>query len=286
LHNLAEFQRIWRQWRYHNVIDIVAETVPDGDMSEGPAIVSFSGGVDSAYTVYCLAEKEPPDQTAALMVHGFDIPLRDREGFDRAADRSRRMLDSLGVPLILMQSNIRCLANRWGTYFGSAVAAALTVLSGGFRRGLIAGTGTDFLSLIPWGSTPLTDPLLGSRGFPLVHDGGSSTRLDKVRRLCDWPEALENLRFCLQRNPPDGNCGRCMKCILTALEFRCAGVEPRCFAQPVTDDMIIEALQRYEPDPFGDIFFREVLDTALKQGMTETWLTSLQRVVANFDRRP
>jgi hypothetical protein len=124
--------------------------------------------------------------------------------------------------------------------------------------------------------------MLGSLDFPLFHEGGGATRLDKVRTLCDWPEALEHLRFCWQLDPPDGNCGRCMKCVLTALEFRCAGVEPGCFARPVTDDVIIEALGRYEPDAFGDIFFREVLDAALAQDMTDPWIPSLQRVVDTF----
>ena len=282
LRNLAEFQRVWHGWRRFSVIDIDAATMADASVTEGPTLACFSGGVDSAYTVYRLAKNRPQIAAAALMVHGFDIPWQDAEGFYRAACRSRRMLDSLDVPFILMQSNIRDSYPDWPTYFGSAVAAALTVLSGGFRKGLIAGSGTDHLSLIPWGSTPLTDPMLGSLDFPLFHEGDSATRLDKVRTLCDWPEALEHLRFCWQLDPPDGNCGRCMKCVLTALEFRCAGVEPGCFARPVTDDVIIEALGRYEPDAFGDIFFREVLDAALAQGMTDPWIPSLQRVVDTF----
>jgi hypothetical protein len=268
------------------VINIDAETIGDSRASDGPPIACFSGGIDSAYSLYQLAKnglEQTGLQPAALMVHGFDIPLQDGEGFKQAVIRSRRMVDSLHVPLILMQSNIRSAFRSWSTSFGCCVAAALTVLSGKFVRGLIAGHGRH-LSQIPWGSTPLTDPLLGSSDFPIIHDG-AATRLDKVRALCDWPAALENLRFCWQLKPASGNCGQCTKCILTAIEFRCAGVEPACFAAPVSDQAIIDALERYEPSPVSDIFFQEALDACLAAGMTEPWIPSLQRLVDTFSPR-
>jgi hypothetical protein len=296
LDNLAQFERVWHAWRGFDIIDIEAETEAEGSAMGRPALACFSGGIDSAYTAYRHAGNRSGDLShglgAALMVHGFDIPLDDAAGFERAAERSRRMLDSLGVPLVLMQTNIRRLyPKKWEMCFGAALAAALTVLregfgagltaSEGFGAGLIAGSGTDRATHVPWGSTPLTDPMLGSRDFPITHDGGAATRLDKVRALCAWPEALPYLRFCWQGDRHDGNCGRCSKCILTALEFRVCGVEPGCFAAPVTDDVVIKALKRYKSDPFGDILYREVLDTALAQGMTDAWVNALQRAVGS-----
>ena len=163
------------------------------------------------------------------------------------------------------------------------MAAVLTLLSGKFSTGLIAATGTYRLPMIPWGSNPLTDPMLGSRKFEIVHDGAGASRLDKVRLLCNWPEGVKQLRFCFQNTPPDGNCGRCMKCILTALEFRCAGVEPGCFTEPVTDAMILEALDRYEPNAVGDFYFHEVLDAALAEGRTDAWVPKLKSAIAAFE---
>ena len=81
------------------------------------------------------------------------------------------------------------------------------------------------------------------------------------------------------QTPADGNCGRCLKCILTALEFKCAGVEPECFATPISDAQIVETLSRYVTDPHGDICFREVLDAAVEGGLTGAWLPVLQRVL-------
>ena len=52
LRNLTEFQNVWRAWRGLNVIKIDAETEPDGGAIDGPSLACFSGGIDSAYTIY------------------------------------------------------------------------------------------------------------------------------------------------------------------------------------------------------------------------------------------
>ena len=287
LRNLAEFQNVWRAWRGLNVIKIDAETEPDAGPIDGPSLACFSGGVNSAFTLYRYAGKRRDRRAhaglTALMVHGFDIPVDDAEGFGRAAERAQQMLESINVPLIVMRTNVRTIFPDWELSHGTAVAAALTLLSRKFSTGLIPSTGTYHLPLIPWGSTPLTDPMLGSRNFEIFHDGAGASRLEKIRLLCNWPEGMKRLRFCFANTPPDGNCGRCMKCILTALEFRCAGVEPGCFAEPVTDEMILEALDRYEPNPFGDFYFHEVLETALAEGRTDAWVPKLKSAMAAFE---
>jgi hypothetical protein len=282
LRNLTEFQYVWRAWRGFKLTKIEAEIEPDGASAVGPAIAAFSGGIDSSFTVYRHSKalsRELQNLTTAMMVHGFDIPLHDDVGFNGAAERARRMLASLGVSLITMKTNARDFCADWEMTHGAAVAAALTLLSREFSVGLIASSGTYHLPLIPWGSNPLTDPMLGSREFTIVHDGANSSRLDKVRALGDWPGALKDLRFCWQNKPPDANCGHCLKCILTALEFKCIGIEPECFITPITDSTIVEGLSRYISDPHGDICFREVLDTALVQRMAEPWLPALHDAI-------
>jgi hypothetical protein len=282
LRNLGEFQQVRRAWYGAAIVPIECETSPEEPRGDAPAIAAFSGGVDSAFTIYRHnRDRERPDRqqvTAALFVQGFDIALDDQAGFQGAFERAARMLDGLGVTLISMQTNVRTMCPDWEHMHAAAVAAALTVLSGHFATGLVASAGTYHLPLIPWGSNPLTDPMLGSRRFAIVHDGAASSRLEKVRALSEWPAAKE-LRFCFSQTPADGNCGRCLKCILTALEFKCAGVEPGCFAAPISDAQIVETLSRYVTDPHGDVCFREVLDAALEGGLTGAWLPVLQRVL-------
>ena len=282
LRNLKQFQVAWCAWRGYKITTIEAESAPEEVSDHESAIAAFSGGVDLAFTAYRhirghLSERE--NLTTALMVHGFDIPLNNVVGFDRAVGRATAMLDSLGIPLIVVRTNIREFLPNWEMMHGAAVASTLALTSVGFSAGLIPSTGTYQLPFIPWGSNPLTDPLLGFRGFPLIHDGTASSRLDKVRALCGWPEALHNLRFCWQNAPAESNCGRCLKCILTALEFECCGVKPSCFVTPVTDEIIVDALSRYQSDPHGDVYFTEVLRAATAQGMDPAWLPALRHAL-------
>lgn len=41
------------------------------------------------------------------MVHGFDIPLKEKETFENAAQRSQIMLSSLDVEMIPIATNFR-----------------------------------------------------------------------------------------------------------------------------------------------------------------------------------
>jgi bacterioferritin-associated ferredoxin len=85
----------------------------------------------------------------------------------------------------------------------------------------------------------ITDPLLSSLSFAIVHDGAEQHRVGKARALAAWPEALRNLRVCWAGRSADTNCGRCEKCVRTILEFRAAGVPcPPCFPGDVTEDQI------------------------------------------------
>ncbi|MBK1833527.1 hypothetical protein [Roseibacillus ishigakijimensis] len=59
------------------------------------SLCAFSGGVDSCYSAFRghVAESLPRlHVTAGLMVHGLDIPLREKEHFGEAWQRSRELM--------------------------------------------------------------------------------------------------------------------------------------------------------------------------------------------------
>jgi hypothetical protein len=70
-------------------------------------------------------------------------------------------------------------------------------------------------------------------------------RLEKVRRIAEWPEALAALRVCLMFDiPAHGfpNCGQCYKCVRTMLELLLCGALNRASTFPgrdVTREMIL-----------------------------------------------
>lgn len=236
LYGLTEWQQAWSRWRpgrYHR-IDITVDDVRTDDRKTESAIAAFSGGVDAAYTVHRHAMGADGWLTAplhaALLVHGFDIPLNDPAAFDRAAARARRMLGGLEVELLVIRTNLRELPVLWGDTFAAAIASALHMFAPEYSIGLIGSSDPYERLVLPYGSNPVTDPLLSSGLMAIRHDGAGASRTEKLSYLSSWREASEYLRVCWQGEKLGGNCGQCEKCQRTLLNFELAGIhEPRCF---------------------------------------------------------
>ena len=285
LRNLEEFQAAWSSWRpqRYRRVEIVADVEREqgGKHNDGSAVVAFSGGVDSAFTAFRhrtgrVGRHGYPLQ-AGLMVHGFDIPLEEEEVFRRAAEKSARMLESLGMTLIPMATNFREMAGNWDDLHGAAIASCLMLLQGGYRFGLIASTEPYSHLVLPWGSNPVTDGLLSSEGFRIVHDGAGFTRGEKIRVIADWPEALRYLRVCWEGAEKDRNCGRCEKCIRTILNFRVAGLGlPDCFERDVTDEQIL-SLPGLKVGSVSFLEMERILRQAKAAGLSDSWVNALEQ---------
>jgi len=277
--NLEEFQIVWNAWFGFPIVEIVAEEHAD-DARSGPTVTAFTGGVDSAFTAYWHTRggrRLDHPLVAGLMVHGVDIPRADVDGFRRAADRSRRMLDSLGLDLVTVETNAWEPQPRDARYVAIGVASVLHLLGGRFSTGLIPST-VDYRNLvIPISSNPVSDPLLGSRSMTVVHDGAGYDRLEKVRMIAGWGEALESLRVCLRDPRHDRNCGECPKCMLTLLEFRVLGVEPTCFDRMPSDDEFARWTGALPNQGLHRNEARAVLEEAEARGLHAPWIAPLKR---------
>ena len=279
LRNLEEFQQIWHAWFGLPIVDMVAEEEREATRPDG-AVVAFSGGVDSAFSAYSHstdARRSAPLR-AGLMLHGMDIPRSDRIGFDGARRRSSRMLDSLGLDLITVTTNAWDLLPGIHTHFPAVgVAAALQLVGGQFGTGLMPSTATYSQLVLPLDSTPMSDWLLGSASFEIIHDGAAHNRLDKVRRLTQWDEALDNLRVCLEDPRHDRNCGRCRKCLLTYLAFRVLDVEPRCFETTPSAAAVREWAGSFTSHRLFVADMRAIVEEADRRGLQESWVRAARR---------
>jgi hypothetical protein len=285
LMNLRDFQEAWRAWRGYRVAGIRAEEERERPGRQGGALVAFSGGVDAAYTVLRHCRSEPGTAVrpiaAAVMAHGFDIPLEYVEGFERARGKAERLLDSVGLSVMAVDTNLRAslkaLGLPWNDTHGLCVAAVLTLFAGGFGEGLIASSGPYDPLILPWGSNPVTDPMTGSDTFAVIHDGAGATRRDKIEALSKWPEALVNVRFCFRAE--GNNCGRCGKCINTALLLDALGISHQLFEDPPTEQDIIASLRRRTTDPVGVHYRRLALEAAYERGVHARWVRPLRGTV-------
>ncbi|MBN2549410.1 MAG: hypothetical protein JXB15_09650 [Anaerolineales bacterium] len=157
---------------------------------------------------------------------------------------------------------------------GCGIASCLSLLQGRYSSGLIASTFSYGRLTIPWGVSPLTDHLLSSQAFDIVHDGASVLRSDKVRWLAEWPEALQLLRVCLVGAEKDRNCCRCEKCIRTILSFRAWGIpKPECFEFDASNRQIIGLKYFHEPLFYG---YAAIIKAARQNGQTGSWIRAVQ----------
>ena len=235
LRNLHEFQLVFDAW-YPSLsrIDISASEQAADDGGR-PGICAFSGGVDSSFSILRQLN-DPPVQWdyalgAALFVRGFDVYVSSAASFNRVLSRARQLLEDQPLDLLAVNTNLREINTEWLRCHGLGVAATLSLFNHRFGSGLIAST-IPYRMLYPFGSNAITDRLMGSDGFSIIHDGAEMDRLAKLRYLAGFPDATRHLRFCFVNPDSHENCGRCDKCITTAILMTVAGIPLSCFRDP------------------------------------------------------
>ncbi|HEX5223164.1 MAG TPA: hypothetical protein VFZ59_26635 [Verrucomicrobiae bacterium] len=286
LRNLEEFQAAWYGWnshRYHRV-EIQADTErEDAPAPTDEVAMTFSGGLDSCFTAWRHVKGEPGRRKrklqAAIMVHGFDIPLNETETFDRAAENSRLLTADIGLELIPITCNIREFEHEWQQSHGAGLASCLHLLRHRFPVGLIAGSHAYSGLRFPWGSNPVTDPMLSSASLSLVYDGADFTRREKAREVAKWSEAMTRMRVCWEGEHKDRNCGRCLRCIGTAI---CFAVErkPVPASLPIQSlESAIGALESVPIKPVSLTRLEELLVAARDSRIKAPWVAALDRCI-------
>lgn len=272
LANAAKLMEIWRSWYPSlSVVPIEANARDRGSSAGAAKTVSFlSGGIDS----YCTAlahREEPPIIDEFLLVHGFNIPLADRQAFAEMQTVLEKAAAHLGHPLISVETNIkvtRLRAARWGQlFYGSALASVGLALEKRYANVIISSSLHD-AHLMPWGSHPLTDPLCSTSRTHILHDGSRWTRLEKTERVAQDAGLLDLLHVCAV-SFSDRNCGACHKCYLTMITLELLGLLERCTSFPERR-IRLEMIERiYLDEPMKIVFFEEVKALALKKGRSD-----------------
>jgi hypothetical protein len=285
LENLEEFRAAWSCWhpQKYSRIEIVADnetSLPPHERSD-EAIAAFSGGVDGSFTVYRhhkgLCGRLKKNIKAGVFIHGFNIALDRQDIFDRAAERARSMLDSLGIELITAATNFRELGDSFRDAHAAEIASCLLLFEDMYPTALIASSEPYNDLRFPWGSNPITDRLLSSDRLEFIHDANAYTRSEKIEVISEWPEALKHLRVCWQIDNLDRNCCKCEKCVRTILNFRVLGAGlPECFDQDATDSMIRNIKTA---NTVTLSFLEEILLKARERSISESWVSALDKAV-------
>lgn len=117
------------------------------------------------------------------MLQGLDFGLDKTTSFKIAEDRASIMLDSVGMELIPMVTNLKGVIESWVDALGSLVGSCLSLLSGKYGTGLLPSTFRYRGLTIPFCLNPITDPLMSSDSFRIIHDGAWYSRNEKIREI-------------------------------------------------------------------------------------------------------
>lgn len=256
---IPTIQAIYRQWN-----SALAEISLDAPVREVPPRYGeppsntglfYSLGIDSSYSLLKNVRDHGRDEEAIthlVNVSGFDIYLWETHLLPAVRDAVGRVADALGKRTLLVATNLRDFSDRivdWvDVYHGGALASVALVVEGAFRTMRIAAS-TTYSRLFPLGSHPLLDPLWSTEGLAFLHDGCEASRLEKVRLVARSRPVVENLRVCVA--DPDGrsgrpyNCGRCPKCLRTAIYLHIMGALEHCATLP--HDIDVGLVRRLRP---------------------------------------
>jgi hypothetical protein len=234
MYGLRQYQDYFHFWfpRKLKVVDIEADYYKeiDQEVRGNKAASYFSGGVDSTYTLWSHLKYKPMIEQQqighCIFVQGWDIPLARRNFYESLKQKYNRLLSELGVSLLPVRSNLRELLVHarvaWGISHGTALGSLGLMMHHHFARIYIPG-GTSYGRNLKWGSNPITDPLLSTENVLFVHHGGDMSRVEKVKKIADWPPSYYWLRVCWLNSRGEDNCCKCEKCLKTMVSLEVAG---------------------------------------------------------------
>ncbi len=234
-YGLGEYQRLFSVW-YPSRLKIVSvdskEFLPSQRTGQEGVALSFSGGVDSFYSLHRHLPAHQTIPAAALthgfFIYGFDTPLADPSAYVQMAEGYSRLFDQLDLELIPVHTNIRFFTERHLPFtisHGAVLASAGLLFDRFFHRQYIAPS-YRYSHLRPWGSSPVSDHLFSTESLDVVHDSARGSRLDRITAISAWEPARQHLRVCANPRRAVGqkNCSRCDKCLRTIFMLDILGV--------------------------------------------------------------
>jgi colanic acid/amylovoran biosynthesis protein len=276
LPRIVDLYARWDPRLYRSRVDAEPGQPPP---ARAPGIGSFfSRGVDSLYSA-CSPRALPGPLTHLVFCDRLE-PLHSPVVRAEEVRLAREAAAAVGLPLVVMESNVRELTDPvvrdWEDMAGAGLAFLANALAGGLGHVVIPSSDGP-QSIGPNGTSPLLDPLFSSGAVEVEHDE-PRTRAAKVAWLArERPDLLPWLKVCFNENRPD-NCGRCGKCLLTMLALEGAGARERATGFPGEFDL--DALNEISPTQLNArLDFEEVRDAVAAAGAAPELVAACDGIV-------
>lgn len=286
----ARYQRL-RQLKDPNVfqgIDLRAdgfETIDPPARARGAGLM-FSGGVDSMDVLLDHLPDQMPYRpyqlTHGIFLFHFDQRSYQRAAYEAALEIYQGWFEQLGLTLIPADYNLKRFRpprspiplKEWvNRTHGAGLMSVGMLLGRGLARLYLSASDT-IGSEIEYGTSALTDHLMSTERFEIIHEGFDRNRSEKLERLAKNPQTYDYLRVCWWQHHGVQNCGRCHKCVrtMTTLAVLDKLTSYRTFSTPLTTELI---LRRGSTVLEGD-FVEENLSLARRRGRTKyVWLLTV-----------
>lgn len=231
--NLPTIQAMFNQW-FPATLKRVEVSAPRrikyNPDAGGRAGAFFSLGVDSFYTLYKDTHHmffHRPPVSHLIYMKGLESPLSAyRHQQDQAVIQNvLAVAAETRKEAIIGETNIRdCFPFLdWGWHYNGAGLAAVGLSLGDGLGHILVPSSHAYRDNLPWGSSPLMDPLWSTEKTVIVHDGCEADRTEKVVSLARDQLAMRYLRVCSENKGGVQNCGKCEKCLRTMLSLSICG---------------------------------------------------------------
>lgn len=279
LANIHEVMRIWHCWfPALRPVSIVADELgAEPELDAGLTASMFSGGVDAWFTLLSnngsarLPGWRQIDEL--LCVWGLDVSLEKPDEF-------RRMRDTLTQSTAGLAEFVDVATNLhdtqwwkradWGHVAHGCGLTSIALAFGSRYSRVLIPSSHRYDDPSPWGSHPLTDPLLSTRRTRIIHDGSGYSRVEKTAAIAESDAALQSLQVCWETKA-FRNCGACVKCYRTMATLHLLGALERCPRFPPG---------AFDPARLSRVFSQRESERALMREVRELALQKHQPYVA------
>ena len=272
----------------HRITITVKETTSEILSSAKHIGTGFSGGIDSFATIYnnYVLENDPEYKIDTLIMlnvgsHGKYTDQKTIGLFKSRYNFLKRYPDIIGVPFILVDSNIHFYYKEWDRHMltlGLNLTAGILLLQGKLKKYYVASTGYNYDQWIDIATQkrnisldgfcdPFLIHLLSSETMEFILDGMQHTRVQKTMDISNYSLTRQFLDICWFDEPQIKGCGVCEKCARVGLTLSAVGK-----LDGYKDVFNVEVFRKYEQRLMcdailnykKDIFMRDIVDFAKK----------------------
>lgn len=234
-YNLDEYQFLlsMRFPEYLKCVDIQYDLIEPLVGQPGGIGTTFSGGVDSLFTLWKHLPKNQPNPdyqvTHVLFIKGFDLIHSEDQAFRMLYDVYSEALEKISIQIIPLETNsssIRHLRLPDDMLYGPTICGAGLAMAGLLNRYFVPSS-WDYhqLSKRALSTDPWTDRLVSTDTLNVIHHGTNYRRVEKIEEIADWDLAQEVLWVCQNHvfAEKKWNCSRCEKCVRTMISLYALG---------------------------------------------------------------